>query len=512
MVPCFTCSQPLFVDFQRWLFFKVYISILSTGCYSLPERSVRGPPLNLQMKSHNFQHILSWQPGSDLTVPTRYRVLYSDRRNWKTAKQCSDITQLLCNLTEDFEDFSLQYSTLVQSFIGTEIFNSSALHFVPFTDTFLGPPEVNISSCANCINITVKLPTSHFRKNEKLLSLIDIYEELDYEVTLKTRDGQHKRPRERTTREIFNMVIEDLFPNRNYCVSVMVSASLNKHSISSPWKCITADSRAQQDYHIATITGAVCFSLAIVVILSCMYAGGFILQKKSLPRTLVFINTLGYSPFTLESEETAFVEIISKEVKKKAKECSGCGSDEDDDDDSESDASNHDYTRRDIFSKVPHSSAMSNAFVQCCTDSTCEDGSSQASQNPDTDREDFEENEMDIEEDKGASAKLLSPFSEVNCTSSEPRNSACFTINLKTVLLGTSEENIDSSAALLSSREDAVDWQDSGAFESILLDDTQSVRKPLCHSIAHEWQNSSSSDESDSSDSDTDQKTEYIRR
>ncbi|XP_025964336.1 interferon alpha/beta receptor 2 isoform X3 [Dromaius novaehollandiae] len=491
---------------------SMYISILSTACYSLRERSVRGPPLNLQMKSHNFQHTLSWQAGNDPTVPTHYRVLYTDRRNWMTAKQCSDIMQLLCNLTEDFKDVFIQYSTLVQSFIGTEVFNSSALNFMPFTDTLLGPPEVNVSSCPNCINITVKLPTSHFRKNEKLLSLIDIYEELDYEITLKTHDGQHKRPRERTTREIFNTVIEDLYPNRNYCVSVTVSASLNKHSISSPWKCVTADSVAQQDYRIATITGAVCFSLTIIVIISCMYAGGFILQNKSLPRTLVFIRTLAYSPFTFEPEKITSVEIISKEVKKKAKECSGNGSDEDDDDSVSDARSNHDYTRRDIFSRVPHSSDTSNAFVQCCKDSTCEDSSSQASQNPGSDLEDFEENEVDIEEDKGASMELLNPFSEVNCTSSGSRSSACFTINLQTVLLGTSEENVDSSAALLSSQEDKVDWLDSGAFGSKLLDDTGSVQKPLCHNISHEWENSSSSDESDSSDSDMDQKTEYIRR
>ncbi|NXI52219.1 INRA2 protein, partial [Chloroceryle aenea] len=152
---------------------------------------------------------------------------------------------------------------------------------------FLGPPEVNISSCLNCINVTVKLPTSHFRQNGKLLSLIDIYKDLDYVITLKTLDREHKRPREKTTAEIFSTVIEELYPNRNYCVSVMVTASLNKHSIPSAWKCITADSVAQKDYHTAAITGAVCFSLMLAVVLKCMHAAGFILQNKLLPRTLV---------------------------------------------------------------------------------------------------------------------------------------------------------------------------------------------------------------------------------
>ncbi|NWU93841.1 INRA2 protein, partial [Upupa epops] len=152
---------------------------------------------------------------------------------------------------------------------------------------FLGPPEVNISSCLNCINVTIKLPTSYFRRNEKLLSLIDIYEELYYVITLRTLDGVHKRPHERTTEDLFSTVIEELYPNRNYCVSVTVTASLNKNSIPSAWKCVTTDSVAQQDYHTVTVAGALCFSLVLGVVLKCMHAGGYILQNSLLPHSLV---------------------------------------------------------------------------------------------------------------------------------------------------------------------------------------------------------------------------------
>lgn len=221
------------------------------------------------------------------------------------------------------------------------------------------------------------------------------------------------------------------------------------------------------------------------------------------------------SPWPSESEDIASVEIIYKEVKKKANESSSAVSDEDESDDSDSSAiSNHYYTGRDILSRVPHSSDTPNVFVQCSTDSTCDNSGSQANENPDTDPEDFEERETDVEEDKDASSELLNPFSEVNCNYSSRRtNSACFTINLKSVLLGALEENVDGSAALLSSREDAVDWQCTRAFQSKLLGDAESVQKPHCRNSSREWQNSScSSDESDSSASDTDQKTEYIRR
>lgn len=51
---------------------------------------------------------------------------------------------------------------------------------------------MNISSCPNCLYVTIKLPTSHSRDKGKLLSLIDIYGELDYDITLKSQDGEHK--------------------------------------------------------------------------------------------------------------------------------------------------------------------------------------------------------------------------------------------------------------------------------------------------------------------------------
>ncbi|NXL73555.1 INAR2 protein, partial [Leptocoma aspasia] len=151
----------------------------------------------------------------------------------------------------------------------------------------LGPPEVNITSCPNCINVTIKLPTCHFRDNGKLLSLIDIYEELDYDVTLKSLDGEHRRSRQKTTEEVFSTVIEELYPSRNYCVSVGVTASINKHSVPSPWKCVTAASEARWGYHEVAVAGAVCVSLIIAAVLKCMHAEGFIFPKISLPQTLV---------------------------------------------------------------------------------------------------------------------------------------------------------------------------------------------------------------------------------
>lgn len=44
-------------------------------------------------------------------------------------------------------------------------------------------------------------------------------------------------------------------------------------------------------YSILTIAGAVCFSLMVAAALKYMHAGGYILLKTSLPRTLVRNNS-----------------------------------------------------------------------------------------------------------------------------------------------------------------------------------------------------------------------------
>lgn len=51
------------------------------------------------------------------------------------AQNCSYIEHLSCNLTEDFKNISSEYSVRVQSFVGTKVFTSSELRFVPHTDS-----------------------------------------------------------------------------------------------------------------------------------------------------------------------------------------------------------------------------------------------------------------------------------------------------------------------------------------------------------------------------------------
>ncbi|XP_071423736.1 interferon alpha/beta receptor 2 isoform X2 [Pithys albifrons albifrons] len=452
------------------------------------------------MKSNNFRHILSWQAGSDPAGPASYTVLYKHHRipNWVTARQCVGTAQLSCELTQDFQHWSVEYYVFVQSITGTQVFNSGVLRFIPLSHTFLGPPEVNITPCLKCINVTIKVPTSHFREKGKLLSLLDIYDHLQYEITLKSQEEEHKRPAEKITAQVFSTVIEDLYPNRNYCVSVEVSSRQNKLSIPSAWKCVPVGTEPRPGFHVAPVAGAVCVSLIIAAALKCMHAGGYFLQNKSLPHALELIRRLVYSSWILESEETDSVVVVHREVNAPA-----CGGSDSDSDSEGSALWDQDYTRRVTLGRAVPSPEPP---AQYSVDSPGKDSGGQAGDSLGT---------PGMEElpalggDTDTGGDLLGPPSEGSCAYPARHSSACFTINLQTVLLGTLEGSRDSPAAALPSQEEEGHWECAHGLEA--QHEVGTVQKALCGGAFQEWQ-SSESEESDSAESDTEQLSGYMRR
>uniref|UniRef100_A0A8C0J2G2 Interferon alpha/beta receptor 2 n=1 Tax=Chelonoidis abingdonii TaxID=106734 RepID=A0A8C0J2G2_CHEAB len=469
---------------------------------AVSEASVINPPQKLTMNSQNFQHILSWEPGSNTTIPTYYDVMYIENK-WKIAKECSNTAHLFCNLTKEYEEHTYTYIAMVQSITGNRVLNSSILEFSPYWSTYLGPPAVNLTACPTCINVTVKLPATYLKES----SLIDIYQKLDYTITVESFDRKEKIPiKNETSEESFSYVVGSLHSNTNYCVSVAVAASLNHHSIPSALKCIITRSNTQPGItHFKVWSGreSGCQYVVCIFLLG-LYKGGFIcLKSKPWPKVLETTNKLHRSVHEPDPENVYSVQIVYKEMEKKEWEYSY--------DDSESDSENSgDYTRRVILGRDPSSHAKSNTFVHQTIDCTSAESSSQATELLSSDTQNSEEHQSVIRENERISRVFFHPSSEVNsCSTSELSNSACFNINLNSVMLGDPDKTWDHSATLISHQKDAVDLQDSSAsdaLESKHFTNTVDVKKPDCHNISHEWQDPSVSDESDASDS------EYIRR
>uniref|UniRef100_A0A8C4VUT9 Interferon alpha/beta receptor 2 n=1 Tax=Gopherus evgoodei TaxID=1825980 RepID=A0A8C4VUT9_9SAUR len=456
--------------------FKCFL-ILATFSFNL-EASVINPPQKLTMNSQNFEHILSWEPGSNTTMPTYYDVMYIENK-WKIAKECSNTARLFCNLTKEYEECTYTYIAMVQSITGNRVLNSSILEFSPYRSTYLGPPAVNLTACPTCINVTVKLPATYLKES----SLIDIYQKLDYTITVESFDRKEKIPiKNETSEESFSYVVGSLHSNTNYCVS-------------NTQPGITHLKFGREGFRLSVCVG---------IFLLGLYKGGFVcLKSKPWPKVLETTNKLHCSVHEPDPENVCSVQIMYKEMEKKEWEYSY--------DDSESESENSgDYTRRVILGRDPSCHAKSNTFVHQTIDCTSAESSSQATELLSSDTENSEEHQSVIRENERISRVFFHPSSEVNSSStSELSNSACFNINLNTVMLGDPDKTWDDSATLISHQKDAVDLQDSSAsdaLESKNFTNTVDVKKPDCHNISHEWQNPSVSDESDASDS------EYIRR
>uniref|UniRef100_A0A8C0J1T1 Fibronectin type-III domain-containing protein n=1 Tax=Chelonoidis abingdonii TaxID=106734 RepID=A0A8C0J1T1_CHEAB len=405
--------------------FKCFL-ILATFSFNL-EASVINPPQKLTMNSQNFQHILSWEPGSNTTIPTYYDVMYIENK-WKIAKECSNTAHLFCNLTKEYEEHTYTYIAMVQSITGNRVLNSSILEFSPYWSmpcfllTLPPPPTIQLSCTCHCTasqwDMKIAIVSKFFNQ-----CLITPFRQTGFNKILFSWQIPIKNE---TSEESFSYVVGSLHSNTNYCVSVAVAASLNHHSIPSALKCIITRSNTQPGItHFKVWSGreSGCQYVVCIFLLG-LYKGGFIcLKSKPWPKVL---------------------------------------------------------------------------------------SSSQATELLSSDTQNSEEHQSVIRENERISRVFFHPSSEVNsCSTSELSNSACFNINLNSVMLGDPDKTWDHSATLISHQKDAVDLQDSSAsdaLESKHFTNTVDVKKPDCHNISHEWQDPSVSDESDASDS------EYIRR
>ncbi|XP_056415488.1 interleukin-10 receptor subunit beta-like isoform X2 [Hyla sarda] len=267
------------------------------------------PPENLKISSENFKHILTWEDASKES-PIYYRVEYSElyHNSYKTAKDCANVTIRHCDLTKDFTDIFKLYKVRVRSFTEQDSsFSGTSVTMTPSEDTVLGPARVDVVACERCINVSVQPPVSHLWSED---------EQQYVSMVIRTENTD--------LREKNYLVIPNLLPNTNYCVSVtIVSKSFlnNKPSIPSEVKCVVTEyrenGRSTMVYIIMSVVCGVLLLISIVLVLTGLDIAGYICRARTLiPKVLKSIPTsdslfIDSSEFT--SPTFSFpVEIISK--------------------------------------------------------------------------------------------------------------------------------------------------------------------------------------------------------
>ncbi|XP_077336094.1 interferon alpha/beta receptor 2-like [Lithobates pipiens] len=249
------------------------------------------PPRNLKFSSNNFQHILTWEdPNYELAV--YYKVEYSkDYRELVPTRDCTNITIPRCDLTKDFTDIFGNYAAQIQIFTHNEssvpVFSPS---LNPISDTWLGPPIVDVISDNNGLQVSIRPPVSHLwsEKEQRNVTMLsdNVYPLLLYTIQLVKDSAQTQVKETEAGDEIYTELIKDSVGCSNYCVSVNASNELNEHSVESPMKCIlTKPPHVRCDgrvYWIVVIFVVVVVVVGLVLFTNILHQAGGVCRKHIL--------------------------------------------------------------------------------------------------------------------------------------------------------------------------------------------------------------------------------------
>ncbi|XP_050928725.1 LOW QUALITY PROTEIN: interferon alpha/beta receptor 2 [Lates calcarifer] len=233
-------------------------------------------PSNVSISSFNMEHTVSFLPGPGTPSNTHFtvQIIHHRKNSWRPVVGCLDLMAgQICNLTRAFKNPYSHYKARVQAFTPTQKSNWTVSGwFKPLSDTVLGPPDVSVSGCGNCLILQLRVPaTSGLQQGLQLgLQLKDLYREAILHVK-RTRDGAEFSLNLPYSEE---NVITYLQPGVEYCVTVSVTGLFNSNLVpSKPYCAFTSPPPPRSSlYVVFGLLGA--FSLLGFLFIGLVFHGG----------------------------------------------------------------------------------------------------------------------------------------------------------------------------------------------------------------------------------------------
>uniref|UniRef100_A0A3Q1GMB6 Interferon lambda receptor 1-like n=1 Tax=Acanthochromis polyacanthus TaxID=80966 RepID=A0A3Q1GMB6_9TELE len=301
-------------------------------------------PVNVSVDSKNFRHILHWNPGPGTPPGTEYIISKSCEE--KERQHNSTITSFNLKLRHKCRYFLKVQASHNQTLSPW----SSHVTFTPYKDTIIGPPELSLAGCGNCIQVNISLPKAK----------IDIQK--FYDATFRVSWRKTKA----ATSEVYktqnkSFVLSNLEKGAEYCVQVEVETVVNRKTEPSPWNCTFTSHVEHENGTFLLGAGTAGLILALITLTMttyCLYYTGFLCRlPAAVPRAIITALNAGY---ILTPERTTPCQIsISSEMGKQMKynpaislqatgEANSAMRDDDDDDEDEDDEDNiHIYLDKD---------------------------------------------------------------------------------------------------------------------------------------------------------------------
>ncbi|XP_078402291.1 interferon alpha/beta receptor 2-like [Cetorhinus maximus] len=204
------------------------------------------PPRNVNLTSVNFRYFVTWEPGTGSPPGTRYTVtacnLSSGTGIFIPVKKCINISTLSCDLSQTFKIFSDLYWVQVMSITSTSKSKwVESNELLPLRDTILGPPIINVTSNNQTIEVTLDMPLTPHKVNDKPKKVNNIDQSLIYIVTLLDKDDKEyafdKVAPDESGKGYYQF--ENLKPKFTYCVVAKFGSTANHHTKDSRKICTT---------------------------------------------------------------------------------------------------------------------------------------------------------------------------------------------------------------------------------------------------------------------------------
>uniref|UniRef100_A0A3Q3L8T1 Interleukin 10 receptor, beta n=1 Tax=Mastacembelus armatus TaxID=205130 RepID=A0A3Q3L8T1_9TELE len=253
-------------------------------CVSLPA------PSSVSISSFNMEHILGFLPDPRTPSNTHFtvQIIHPRKNSWRPVGGCLKLKAgQRCNLTRVFKDPYDQYQARVQAFTPTQTSNWTLSEwFQPLSDTVLGPPDVSVSGCGNCLILQLRAPTT--RGIQQNIQLKYLYREVIFHVQ-RTRDGAQFKLKLPYNEE---NAITYLQTGVEYCVTVSVTGLFNSNPVSSkPYCAFTSPPPPRSSlYLVFGLLGAFGV-LGLLLVASFVYCSHLTpkLLRRHLPRILSYI-------------------------------------------------------------------------------------------------------------------------------------------------------------------------------------------------------------------------------
>ncbi|XP_059891642.1 cytokine receptor family member b2 isoform X3 [Gadus macrocephalus] len=260
-------------------------------------------PVNVNVTSSHFIHLLTWQRGPGTPRGVAYNVSVSCERDlpWVPVAGCVLVKHpLVCDLTGAFTNPTHVYYSMVVAILESQASPEAySTGFKPIKDGELASPLLTLAACDHSLCVDLHPPLERVRA---------LYQGLQYQLRVTTHSpgSQPAESLERTL-SLKRHVLKDQAPGREYCVSVRIrDPQTHREFPFSPPTCASTPTAGVRSADVLLVVSFLALVL-LVVVLYLLVQTGVVCLKKPLPSVLFRFHGAGVTAYRRWDCEQAYM-------------------------------------------------------------------------------------------------------------------------------------------------------------------------------------------------------------